>query len=95
MGKFVLNRNPTNYFSDVEQIGFAPNHLIPGIEASPDKVLQVRHFFNTGEGLHNIIKYNVRAQEGSAIAILFMSQGQFYLHGRCSKLAFCKRFRSF
>jgi catalase len=41
-GKLVLNRNPNNYFSQVEQIAFAPSHFIPGIEASPDKMLQGR-----------------------------------------------------
>ncbi|KAK7590782.1 hypothetical protein V9T40_002395 [Parthenolecanium corni] len=41
-GNIVLNKNPTNYFSDVEQIAFNPGHLIPGIEPSPDKVLQAR-----------------------------------------------------
>lgn len=37
----VLNRNPTNYFAEVEQIGFSPAALVPGIAPSPDKVLQV------------------------------------------------------
>jgi catalase len=41
VGRLVLNRNPRNYFAEVEQIAFAPSHLIPGIEASPDKMLQV------------------------------------------------------
>lgn len=41
VGKIVLNRNPSNYFTDVEQAAFAPDHLIPGIEPSPDKMLQV------------------------------------------------------
>ena len=41
VGKLTLNRNPTNYFAEVEQIAFAPSHLVPGIEASPDKMLQV------------------------------------------------------
>jgi len=44
VGKLVLNRNPTNYFAEVEQIAFAPSHLIPGIEPSPDKMLQGRLF---------------------------------------------------
>lgn len=39
-GKLVLNRNPGNYFSEVEQSAFSPAHFIPGIEASPDKMLQ-------------------------------------------------------
>ena len=37
----VLNRNPKNYFAEVEQIAFSPVHMVPGIEASPDKMLQV------------------------------------------------------
>ena len=44
VGRMVLNRNPTNYFAEVEQIAFAPSHLIPGVEASPDKMLQGRLF---------------------------------------------------
>jgi len=37
----VLNKNPENYFAEVEQIAFCPAHMPPGIEASPDKMLQV------------------------------------------------------
>lgn len=44
VGKVVLQRNPTNYFSDVEQIAMSPANLVPGIEPSPDKVLQGRLF---------------------------------------------------
>nr|CAD7430869.1 unnamed protein product [Timema monikensis] len=44
VGKFVLNRNPSNYFAEVEQIAFSPSHLVPGIEPSPDKMLQGRLF---------------------------------------------------
>ncbi|KAG5860783.1 hypothetical protein JTB14_036354 [Gonioctena quinquepunctata] len=44
VGRFVLNRNPKNYFAEVEQIGFDPAHLIPGIEPSPDRMLQGRLF---------------------------------------------------
>lgn len=44
VGRMVLNRNPANYFAEVEQIAFAPSHLIPGVEASPDKMLQGRLF---------------------------------------------------
>ena len=40
----VLNRNPANYFAEVEQLAFAPSHLVPGIEPSPDKMLQARLF---------------------------------------------------
>lgn len=44
VGKLVLNENPKSYFLDVEQIAFSPSHLVPGIEASPDKMLQGRLF---------------------------------------------------
>lgn len=44
VGKFTLDRNPNNYFAEVEQIAFSPAHLVPGIEASPDKMLQGRLF---------------------------------------------------
>lgn len=44
VGKLTLNRNPENYFTEVEQIAFSPSHMVPGIEASPDKMLQGRIF---------------------------------------------------
>ncbi len=44
VGRFVLNRNPQNYFTDIEQAAFSPGNFVPGIWASPDKLLQVRLF---------------------------------------------------
>ncbi|CAB1109325.1 unnamed protein product [Ectocarpus sp. CCAP 1310/34] len=44
VGRMVLNRNPTNYFAEVEQMAYAPSNMIPGIEPSPDKMLQGRLF---------------------------------------------------
>jgi catalase len=44
VGRMVLDRNPTNYFAEVEQLAFAPSHMVPGIEPSPDKMLQARLF---------------------------------------------------
>jgi catalase len=40
----VLNRNPENYFAEVEQAAFTPAHVVPGIGFSPDKFLQGRLF---------------------------------------------------
>ena len=40
----TLNRNPENYFAEVEQVTFSPGNFVPGIEASPDKLLQGRLF---------------------------------------------------
>ncbi|XP_076063680.1 catalase isoform X2 [Oratosquilla oratoria] len=44
VGRFTLDHNPKNYFAEVEQIAFSPANLVPGIEASPDKMLQGRLF---------------------------------------------------
>lgn len=44
VGRLVLNRNPINYFAEVEQAAFSPGHLVPGIEISQDRMLQARVF---------------------------------------------------
>ncbi len=44
VGRLVLNRNPENYFADVEQSAFSPANFVPGIGPSPDKMLQGRLF---------------------------------------------------
>ena len=44
VGEFELNKNPDNYFAEVEQAAFAPTNIIPGLGFSPDKMLQGRLF---------------------------------------------------
>ena len=44
----TLNRNPSNYYAEIEQLAFNPAHLIRGIEPSPDKLLEDR-LFHYGE----------------------------------------------
>jgi catalase len=44
VGVLELNRNPDNYFADVEQAAFNPTNIVPGISFSPDKMLQGRLF---------------------------------------------------
>jgi catalase len=44
VGVMELNRNPENYFAEVEQSAFNPAHVVPGIGFSPDKMLQGRLF---------------------------------------------------
>jgi catalase len=44
VGEFELNRNPENYFADVEQAAFNPANVVPGISFSPDRMLQGRLF---------------------------------------------------
>lgn len=54
VGKLVLNRNPVNYFAEVEQAAFSPSNLVPGIAASPDKMLQARLFSYHDTHIHRL-----------------------------------------
>ncbi len=42
VGIVELNRNPENYFAEIEQAAFEPSNIVPGISFSPDKMLQAR-----------------------------------------------------
>ena len=44
VGKLVLDRNPTDFFSEIEQVAFEPNNFVPGTGLSPDKMLLGRSF---------------------------------------------------
>ncbi len=44
IGTMELNRNPENYFAEIEQAAFSPSNVVPGISWSPDKMLQARIF---------------------------------------------------
>jgi catalase len=44
VGHFTLNRNPQNFFAEIEQAAFSPSNLVPGIDISPDKMLMARVF---------------------------------------------------
>jgi catalase len=54
VGVLELNRNPENYFSEVEQSAFKPSALVPGIEPSPDKMLQARLMSYADAHLHRV-----------------------------------------
>ncbi|EDU41526.1 catalase [Pyrenophora tritici-repentis Pt-1C-BFP] len=53
-GRLVLNKNPENYHRDVEQAAFSPGSMVPGIEDSPDPLLQFRMFFYRDAQYHRI-----------------------------------------
>jgi catalase len=44
VGKLTLNRNPTNYFAETEQVAFHTGNLVPGIEVTNDPLMQARLF---------------------------------------------------
>ena len=61
VGILELNRNPANYFADVEQAAFKPSAFVPGIGPSPDRMLQARlmsyadaHQYRLGTNHHQI-----------------------------------------
>ncbi|MFO7300857.1 MAG: catalase [Acidobacteriota bacterium] len=61
VGELELNRNPDNYFAEVEQAAFKPSALVPGIGPSPDKMLQARlmsyadtHLYRLGVNHHQL-----------------------------------------
>ncbi|PSK51616.1 Catalase-1 isoform B [Elsinoe australis] len=53
-GRLVLDKNPENYHRDVEQAAFSPGSMVPGIEDSPDPLLQFRMFFYRDAQYHRI-----------------------------------------
>ena len=54
VGRLVLDRNPENFFAEVEQAGFNPSNLVPGTGLSPDRMLQARIFSYHDTHLHRI-----------------------------------------
>ena len=54
VGTLELNRNPENYFAEVEQAGFSPANVVPGMGYSPDKMLQGRLFAYHDAHLHRL-----------------------------------------
>lgn len=54
IGVMELNRNPENYFAEVEQAAFKPSSFVPGIGPSPDKMLQARLMSYADTHLHRL-----------------------------------------
>jgi len=54
IGRMVLDRNPSNYFAETEQAAFSPSNFVPGIAASPDKMLQGRLFAYHDAHIHRL-----------------------------------------
>jgi catalase len=50
----TLNRNPQNYFAEIEQMAVAPSHLVPGIEPTADPMLQARLFSYNDSQRHRL-----------------------------------------
>lgn len=54
VGTMTLNKAPENFFAEVEQVGFSPANIVPGIDYSNDPLLQGRIFSYTDTQLHRL-----------------------------------------
>jgi catalase len=85
VGVMELNRNPENYFAEVEQSAFEPSALVPGIGPSPDKMLQARlmsyadtHLYRLGANYHEIPVNRPRSAVRNYIRDGAMASAQHY-----------------
>lgn len=73
----TLNRNPENFFAEVEQSAFEPANMVPGIGPSPGKMLQGRLFSYPDTHRHRIgVNYAQLADQPSARARQQLQQGR-------------------
>ncbi len=79
VGKMELNKNPDNYFHEVEQAAFNPNALVPGVGPSPDKMLQGRLVSYQDAHLYRIgVNYRqLKANRPRVPVNNYMRDGQF------------------
>lgn len=86
VGKLVLNENPENYFAQVEQMALSPANMIPGIEPSPDKVLQGRLFSYSDTQRYrlgvNYLQLPVNCPFGSRGVTNYLRDGQNALYNQ-------------
>jgi len=90
VGKLVLNRNPENYFAEVEQAAFSPGNLVPGIAASPDKMLQGRFFSYHDTHIHRLgLNYHLLPVNSPKNATFFTFRTNYYF----VKSSFCQEIK--
>lgn len=83
VGHFTLNRNPQNFFAEIEQAAFSPSNLVPGIDISPDKMLMAR-VFSYPDAQRNRIGTNYNQlpvnQPHAATVRTYMHEGAMQYH---------------
>ncbi|RDU73109.1 catalase [Helicobacter aurati] len=84
IGIMTLNRNPENYFAEVEQAAFAPANIVPGIGFSPDRLLQGRlfaygdtHRYRLGANHHQLPINAPKVPVTSTVRDGFMTNGAY------------------
>ncbi len=79
VGVLELNRNPTNFFAEVEQAAFSPAQIVPGIGFSPDRMLQARLFsYGDAQCYPQVFEGEVaQGQDGACVhAVVAEGRGQ-------------------
>ena len=83
VGTFTLNRNPVNFFAEIEQAAFSPGNQVPGTDISPDKMLMARVFsypdqqrYRIGTNYNQLPVNQPRATEANN----YMHQGNMQYH---------------
>ncbi len=83
VGTFTLNRNPENFFAEIEQAAFSPGNTVPGTGISPDKMLMARvfsypdaHRYRVGTNVNQLPVNQPRASEANH----YMHQGNMQYH---------------
>jgi catalase len=83
VGTFTLNRNPRNFFAEIEQAAFSPGNQVPGTGISPDKMLMARVFAYPDAQRHRIgTNYNQLPvnQPHAAEVSNYMHEGSMQYH---------------
>ncbi|MGF3055811.1 catalase [Microbacterium sp. YY-01] len=83
VGTFTLNRNPQNFFAEIEQAAFSPGNQVPGTGISPDKMLMARVFSYNDAQRHRIgANFNQLPvnQPHAAKVHNYMHEGQMQYH---------------
>ncbi|MDO5744485.1 MAG: catalase [Micrococcaceae bacterium] len=83
VGHFTLNRNPQNFFAEIEQAAFSPSNMVPGTDISPDKMLMAR-VFSYPDAQRNRIGTNYNQlpvnQPHAATVKTYMHEGAMQYH---------------
>ena len=80
VGEFELNRNPENFFAEIEQSAFNPSNLVPGIAPSADKMLQGRLFSYHDTHLHRLGTLSDTGGRVDGVKVMLAGEGAYAVH---------------
>ncbi|KAJ7366564.1 catalase [Mycena albidolilacea] len=88
VGKIVLNKNPENWFAEIEQLAFSPSNMVPGAEPSNDPVLQARLFSYPDTARHRLGPNYMEIPVNCPVAVRsFQRAGWMHIDGGAGNLS--------